>query len=299
MINSRLVLSASCCALSLLLGGCGGGGGGSSDPNAVAFINFSTTYTSPGYSLAIADGADTVAVKAIVRRGDGAYVPDGTTVRFSTYSGAAVFGNTSTSQRLVIANGRATAILKHAAVSALTPQNRNGINVVVTPVAIAGGVEKKTKVKFINQPTAADVTVALTPAIGTPGISAFGFTVQNSAGADNSAATIANDVEALAFEAAPSNGTVAPIVTVLSPTQTRFSGIAFNAAGDGMTTAAGSPVFKLAYGVTAGQPLPSFAVVSDTGLSSLGFLLQDLNANDLIASPSPANFILTPRFDTE
>ena len=297
MTFSRLIFPATCCALMLALGGCGGGG--SSDPNAVSFINFSTVYTSPN-TLAIADGADSVTLKAIVRRSDGAYVPDGTAIRFKTYSGAAVFGNTSTSQRLVIANGRATATLKHPAVTAQTPQNRNGKNVVVTPAALAGAVEKKTKVKFINQPTAVDITVALTPAISSPGMALLGFTIQNSAGADNSNVAVAKAAEALAFEAPPASGLViAPISTVLSATQTRFSGIAFTAAGAGMTTAAGSPIFKLTYGVTPGQPLPSFGVISDTGLSSLGFLIQDINGNNLIASPSAANFILLPTFDSE
>ncbi len=298
MTYSRLLLPAACCAVSLVLGGCGGGGGGS-DPNAAAFINFSTTYPSSGYSLAIADGTDTVAVKAIVRRADGTYVPDGTIIRFSSYSGAAVFDNSSTSRRLETVNGRATAVLKHPAVTVLTPQNRSAVNVVVTPTAVAGGVEKKTKVKFINQPTAVDVTVALTPAISAPGMAAFGFTVQNSAGADNSDAAIAKAAEALAFEAAAAGNTVVPLATVLSATQTRFSGIAFTTGGAGMTTTAGAPMFTLAYGVTAGQPLPTFSVMPDSWFSGTGFLVQDIDGNDLMPSLSAANFMLAPHFDTE
>ena len=249
-------------------GGSGGGGGVLIDPDAPATVSVVGSRT-----MALADSSDAVAVMATVRKLDGTVVPDGTAVIFGIADpDASLSAATATT-----AGGLATVNLTHAPIAGAS-------NVTTTVTCTAGTVSGNLTVKFINQPTSAEVVIAFEPAV--TNLAALSFNLNNGAGAtfDNAAQTIAainTATESLVvgnFNAATNSNTIGLI----------------NGGAGGFNTGT-QPIIQATYAIAPGAGLPTFAIDQ----TPLTFTATDPLGGIPIPPVTAANLVVTMTFDTE
>jgi hypothetical protein len=260
------------CFLTLsTLSGCGGGGGGGGipvDPDAPATVSVAGSR-----AMALADGSDAVAIMATVNKSDGTAVPDGTTVNFET----ADPGGTLSAASATTLGGLATVNLTHAPIAGAN-------NLTTTVTGTAGTVSGNTGVKFINQPTSAEVLVAFDPAV--TNLAALSFNLNSGTGAtfDNVAQNILAINAAVGtlvvgnFSAATSSNTVGLINGTLGGFNTGIL-----------------PIIQVTYAVAAGAGLPTFAI----DLAPLTFTATDSLGGVPIPPVTAANLTVAVTYDTE
>lgn len=246
--------------------GCGGGGDGG-DPNAPASISLT-----PSKTVALANGSDTITLTANVVKSGGGPVADGTLVAFSAPGSAVSLSAASAAT----ANGRAVVTATHSAVT-----GSNNRTVVVN--ATTGGMASSMAVKFINQPTSVDVSVAFSMAL--TNLASFRFSLLNTPGALFDTTT--HPITLVNAAASGSSSLGIPVLTgsSLAIVMTSVPGFSFNT---GI-----APIIKATYAVT-GTGLPAFSV--DT---TANFIAEDANGQFTLPQVGPSNVILTTVYNTE
>jgi adhesin/invasin len=205
---------------------------------------------SPAKPIGLADNADTITITATFT---GTAPADGTAINFSVTPATAVLGNaTATTTK-----GVATTTLKSSVPGVFT--------------VTAGSAS--TTVKFITQPTAMGVSIALNPAV--TGLASLQFSLVNSPGATFTAGT----------ESAV-NGAAGSLI-VANPTagDTTVIGLI---SGKGFNTGT-APIITASYGVASGLPTVQ---VSPSGISAANATFQPI-------AVKPENFVITVKYNTD
>lgn len=244
--------------LLVLVSGCGGGGG---DTNLTPVVNQSQIAISPSKSIALADNVDTVTITASFT---GATPADRTPVVFSVTSGTATLGSTT----VETTGGVATTTVRTSTPGLVT-------------VAATSGTTATTSIKFISQPTAMNVTIALNPAVSA--LATLQFNLVNSAGAAYTAnsLTLLNTALNQFAAAGQQPGSDTTTVALIS------------AAGFDTSTA---PIMNLSYAVTAGLPA---VTVSPTGITATKLANPSDVTSGTNITLTPDNFLVTVKYNTD
>jgi hypothetical protein len=246
---------------------CGGGGGGDgADPNAPAAVSLAASKT-----VAMANSSDTVTVNATVMKADGTPVPDGTVVTFSAPGSAGALSAATA----VCTNGLASITLTHPAIAV--------DNVSVVVLAAAGGVSGAKDVKFINQPTSVEVSIAINKAVAN--VALLEFNLKNTPGAtfDN-----ADPQRIFAIGDAASS-----LVTgnFLASANSSTIGLVNPS---GFTPVVGTPIIRATYAVAAGSGMPTFSIDATTPI-----VVKDPQSAAIVPQLTAADMVITTVFDTE
>ena len=252
------------------LTGCGGGDNGAApDPNAPASVTLT-----PSKNVALANGSDAITMQANVKKADGTAVADGTLVTFSvTGSTGAVLSSTS----VACSGGIASVTVTHPAISGSSSQS-----IVVT--AAADGVPGNMSVKFINQPSSVEVSIALRKSPAS--LAALQFTLNNTAGV-----TFNNNANPPAIS--PISAAAGSLITgnFVAANNSNTIGL-INSSGfsPGITT----PFIKATYSVSTGSGLPTFSVDA-----AATFIATDPVGNATVPQITAADLVVTTVFNTE
>lgn len=243
------------------LSACGGGGGESADPNAPAAIAVTASK-----NMALANGSDVVTLQAAVTKADGTAVPDGTVVTF------AVTNATLSAASAATTSGNASVTMTCGAIAGAN-------NYTATVTAAAGGASGTRDVKFINQPSSVDVSIAFNPAVSN--LAALDFTLNNTVGAsfDNNAQLI------IPVNAAEGSFVMGNFVS----NSTRINFI--NAAGFNTGT---TPIIKATFAVASDAGMPQFSVSSSATITA-----TDTGGNPITPAVTAAGMAVTVTFNTE
>jgi hypothetical protein len=261
IIGVAIILTAS------VLSACGSSGGGSGATAAAVTL-------SPSKLVALADGNDTVTVRADFTKADGNAADDGMAVTFTVSADGGVLSTATAAS----ANGSASVSVNHAPITGA--KNRT-----LTITASGGGVSGSKSVKFINQPANADVFVALDTAV--TNLSGLRFNLNNTTGAtfDNDTqlvaainnAALGNMLIAAGFDAAANSTTI---------------GLAYGGT-TGFNTGT-DPIVKATYAISSGLPLFSADLTS-----SATFTAVDQDGNTVVPAVTAANLVVSVTYDTE
>ncbi len=245
-----------------VLSGCGGG-----DGEAAPTLSIGVTTSK---TVALANGADAVTIQANVTNANGTAVPDGTVVVFSSPTATLSASTAATT------NGTATVSMTRPPVS-----GANNSMAVVT--AVAEGASGANAVKFINQPTSVEVSIAVDQAVA--GLALLQFKLNNTTGA-----TFDNADPQRIFTINDASGSLAA---------GNFDAIA-NSNSIGLVNATGFnlraniPVIRATYAVAAGAGLPTFSVDATTPI-----IAKDPQSVAIAPQLTAADFVITTAFDTE
>ena len=273
MKRRHLVYLVLLVTVTALFTACGGGGGGPT-PSVALTAAYPDYFTTMPETFALANNADAVAITASVKNADGTTAADGTTVTFSAPAGTTLSSTTATST-----GGTATVTVKHVAATA--PAR----NVTVPVTASALGVSSSINVKFINQPSSVDVSVALTPSL--IGVEAVQLDISSTAGV-------------IAGPAAPTtvgiNAGVNGIFATSFDATNNLSHVGALFTPPGINTTASVPVIKITYNVTAAAGVADFTPAAPSG----GYIVAGASGATLISpAPSTLSFVVTFKYDTE
>lgn len=261
------------CASLLVTAGCGGGGGGAAAPGGgdTTPPDIATVTLSASKPMALADGADAVAITVDVKQADGTPVPDGTTVTFSVPENNGTLSTASATTT----NGAATVTLTH-------PPVTEAKNKIVTVTGTAGSVSSGKDVKFINQPASAEVMISTTQEVAN--LAALNFKLTNSSGAsfDNAGQPVSAINNALGslvvgnFDAAANNNNIGLI----------------NSGTNGFNTGK-NPIIKVTCSVNSGMP------AFDIDKAVENFKATDKDGNQTSPPITSNDIVVSVVFDTE
>ena len=271
-------------AVTSLLTACGGGDGGGPVPSVAFTATYPDYFTTMPETFALANDTDTVLITANVKNADGTTAADGTPVRFTLPAGATFANTSSATTRTTVGGTTAPVFVKHTAV--IAPAK----NAIVPVSASALGVGSSINVKFINQPSSVDVSVALTPSlVGVEGVQLD-----------------ISDVDRIHGNASIIAGPPAP-TTVNLATGGNWSA-AFDATNQlshvgfiafpGVNTTAAVPIVKITYSVVLG--IDGVADFNPSPPTITGFIVAGVGGATLIPpGPTNQNFVVTFKYDTE
>jgi hypothetical protein len=223
-------------------------------------------------NLALANGSDTVTVLADVKKADGSAVADGTVVTFSAPGSAGALSPTTA----ICSGGTASVTLTHPPLSA--------DNKLVIVTAAAGGVSGNRAMKFINQPTSVEVSIAVKQTVA--GVALLQFNLKNTPGgatfnnADPQRIFAINDAAGSLvtgnFDAAANSNTIG----LVNPT--------------GFNPGVGTPIIRATYAVVAGTGLPAFSIDETTPM-----IAKDPQRIAIVPQVTAADIVITTMFNTE
>ena len=274
-------------ATTALFTACGGGGGDGGPPPLPGGSTLTAAY--PDYFLtqqetfALANGTDAVLITVDLNKADGTTAADGTPVRFTLPAGV-TFANTSSATTVPTSGGLASVTLSHAAVTA--PATKVSVPVTASALGGVSGVN----VKFINQPTAVDVSVALTPSLtGVEGVQLDISDVDR----------IHGNASIIAGPNPPTTVNLAAVGTwvVGFDATNQLSHVGF-AAVPGINTAATVPLVRITYDLILGglDGIADFNPTPPVG----GFIVAGAGGVTLLPpGPTTVNFVVTSKYNTE
>lgn len=267
-MRMRNLISLVLCLAAAALSGCGGGGGGgaAADPNAPAAVRLTVSK-----AVALADGSDAVTVQADIKKADGSAAADGTPVTFSVPDNS---GTLSASSKTTT-SGLASVTITRAPISGANNQ-------AVTVTGTAGSVSGTAGVKFINQPTSVDVSIAFDQAV--TDLAALSFKLNSTTGVtfDNAAQPIS------ALNSATGSLVVGNFSTAANSNTIGL----VNANGFNTGTAT---IVKATYAIGAGSSLPAFSI--DPTPASLS--ATSTTGGATTPAVTAADMVVTVTFNTE
>jgi hypothetical protein len=259
-----------------VMAGCGGGGGGAAPAVNSPGVTVTALKNSIPNNVALANNSDGITIQATFP----ASVTTGTTV---TYTATPVaIGGSNGANALFTNNTNTIGVSTVGSVASTTIASGTIGGAIIT--ATAGALHGSVYVKFITQPTAVNVSVAVVPggAVTTiPALGALQYDLTNTAGciyAPGSAIVLnsaAGSLVAANQDAAATTTTVGLI----------------NATGFTPTTL---PIEQLTFTITS-PGLPAFAVSSTAGTMTAA----DVNGTAISPSLTVANFAVTLKFNTD
>ncbi|WP_049764376.1 hypothetical protein [Geotalea daltonii] len=147
--------------------------------------------------------------------------------------------------------------------------------------AVSGAATANTTVKFIAQPTAMDVFIALNPAVS--GLASLQFSLVNGSGATFSSGSesAVNGATGSLIVANQASGSDTTVIALIS------------AAGFNTGT---TPIIKLSYGITSGLPGMQ---VSSSGISATRLANPADPLSGVPLALTPQNFVVTIKYNTD